>query len=296
MTKNMFWPIYLKLEQEFKELSYYITIDKNQLKTYSIKIADLILRASAECENIASELCKKEGIKFVDSKGHIRKVVNFNEYIEALNKIYNLQRKNVNPVYENISNNAFDIKLTPFVKRKIKVNGKEKEVIPWYNAYNKIKHDRIKNYKKANMENLILTLSALFLLNIYYKDKTFYVNDSYDVNKVIQQIEGFSDVFFVDYTLKVEEDNYNKFKTDTFFDPFSYFKIGLPMSVYVIEADKEIKTGSDECADLIDKLESCVKIKQSDGTYIKKYENYQLIDHKTICNVVASVNKIAEIK
>lgn len=296
MTKNMFWPIYMRLEQEFKELSYYITIDKNQLKTYSIKIADLILRASAECENIACELCKKEGIKFVDSKGHIRKVVNFNEYIEALNKIYNLQWKNVNPIYENISNNAFDMKLTPFVKHKIKVNGKEKEVIPWYNAYNKIKHDRIKNYRKANMENLILTLGALFLLNIYYKDKTFYVNGSYDINKVIQQIEGFSDVFLVDYSLKVDEYKYNKFKTDTFFDPFSYFKIGLPMSVYVIEEDKEIKTDSDECADLMDKLESCVKIKQSDGTFIKKYENYQLTDHKTICNVVASVNKIAVLK
>jgi hypothetical protein len=38
MTKNMFWPIYMKLEQEFKELSYYITIDKNQFKTYSINI------------------------------------------------------------------------------------------------------------------------------------------------------------------------------------------------------------------------------------------------------------------
>jgi hypothetical protein len=127
----------------------------------------------------------------MDSKGHIRKVVNFNEYIEALNKIYNLQWKNVNPVYENISNNAFDMKLTPFVKHKMKVNGKEKEVIPWYDVYNKIKHDRNKNYRKANVENLILTLGALFILNIYYKDKTFYVNNSYDIDKVIQQIEDF---------------------------------------------------------------------------------------------------------
>lgn len=103
-------------------------------------------------------------------------------------------------------------------------------------------------------------------------------------------------MFLVDYSLKVDEYKYNQFKTGTFFDPFSYFKVGLPMSVYVIEEDKEIKTENDEGADLMDKLESCVKIKQPDGTYIKKYDNYLLTDHKTICKVVASVNKIAELK
>lgn len=57
---NLFWPIYKKLESEFMEISYYISIDKRQLKTYSIKIADLILRTVSECENISKELCKRE--------------------------------------------------------------------------------------------------------------------------------------------------------------------------------------------------------------------------------------------
>lgn len=61
MHTNMYWPIYLKLEGELKQLSYYITLDRKQLKTYSITIADLILRTAAECENIASALCKREG-------------------------------------------------------------------------------------------------------------------------------------------------------------------------------------------------------------------------------------------
>ncbi|WP_026887578.1 hypothetical protein [Clostridium beijerinckii] len=68
MNKNLFWPIYQKLEEEFKEISYYISIDRKQLKTYSIKIADLILRTVAECENIASVICKNEKIKFTEKK------------------------------------------------------------------------------------------------------------------------------------------------------------------------------------------------------------------------------------
>ena len=68
-----------------------------------------------------------------------------------------------------MDNDTYDIKLKPFLKEKIKVNGKEKNIIPWYNAYNKIKHDRVKNFKQANVDNLINSLAALFMLNIYLK-------------------------------------------------------------------------------------------------------------------------------
>lgn len=128
MKDNLFWPIYKQIEKEFKELSYYITIDRKQLKTYSIKIADLILRTVAECENIASVMCKNENIKFRDKKGHIRRSVYFNEYMDALNNVFILDRKLVNPIYNNIDENTFDMKLQPFRKDILKVNGKEKKL------------------------------------------------------------------------------------------------------------------------------------------------------------------------
>lgn len=43
MQQNLFYPIYAQLEKELKELSYYITFDRNQLKVYSIKISKLLL-------------------------------------------------------------------------------------------------------------------------------------------------------------------------------------------------------------------------------------------------------------
>ncbi|MBD7912899.1 hypothetical protein [Clostridium sp. HBUAS56017] len=38
----------------------------------------------------------------------------FNEYIEALNSIFKLDKKLVNPIYINIDESAFDIKLQTF--------------------------------------------------------------------------------------------------------------------------------------------------------------------------------------
>lgn len=291
MSDNLFWPIYQKIEQEFKELSYYISINKKQLKTYSIKIADLILRTVSECENIANAICKNENIKFRDKKGHIRKTVYFNEYINSLNAKFKLDKKLVDIVYTNIENNAFDMKLTPFRKEQLKVGEKEKDILPWYNAYNKIKHDRVKNFKQANLENLINSLAALFMLNIYFKNQTFYDKDNYNSENIIHQIESFSDVFQVDYSIKTDKyDNELNFK-DSFFDPKSYFEIALPMSVYVLEYDKEIKTDSDEGADVMDKLESNLLILSPDGTVKPKYDNYVLTDHKTVCKIVASINR-----
>ncbi|OOM09320.1 hypothetical protein [Clostridium saccharobutylicum] len=292
MNDNLFWPIYKKIEEEFKDLSYYIAINKKQLKTYSIKIADLILRTVSECENIASTICKRENIKFKDKKGHIRKTVYFNEYIEQLNAIFKLEQKNVSIKYINIDNNTFDSKLTPFQKEILKINGKQKSILPWYNAYNKIKHDRVKNFKQANLENLINSLAALFMLNIYLKNQIFYTIDNYDYKNITKKIENFSDVFEIDYSIKTNRYDhlYNK-NDDSFFDPISYFEVGLPMSVYVLECDKEIKTDTDKFSDGLNKLESKVMILSPDGTLTPKYANYPLTDHKTVCKIVASINR-----
>lgn len=286
---NLFWPIYKKLESEFMEISYYISIDKRQLKTYSIKIADLILRTVSECENISKELCKKEKVKYKDKKGKIRSHVNFHEYISELDRIYDLKSKHVSCIFENLKENTFDSKHMPFRRETTKIKGQEKEIWKWYHSYNLIKHDRIKYFKEANIENLINGLAALFLLNLYYQDKDFHIEDEYDYELIISKIEGFSKIFRVDYAL-IPSDKEQRIRKDTFFDPNSFFEIAKPYSTYIIEIDKEFKTGLDKGADLIDKLESKVMYFK-DGSLTKKYEAYELTDHKTRCALVASLNK-----
>jgi hypothetical protein len=43
----------------------------------------------------------------------------------------------------------------------------------WWKIYNLLKHNRIKNYKKANLWNTINSLAALFLLLVRYKEPEF---------------------------------------------------------------------------------------------------------------------------
>lgn len=291
MSKNLFWPIYEQIEKEFKEISYFVSINRKQLKTYSVKIADLILRTVSECENIANELCKKENIKFKDKKGNIRDIVYFGEYIQKLDKIFDLKDKHVSFDYKNADAETFDMKRMPFRKEDKKIKGKKKSIWNWYQAYNMVKHDRINNFNEANLGNLIDGLAALFLLNIYYLDKTFYDKDNYNIEKIEKNIESFSDVFSVDFTIKLEDEGINEYYEDSFFNPYKFWEISKIHATYIIEYDKKIKTASDKGAEFLDKLESKVLIEKPNGTFKKKYEDYEFQDRKSICAITASINR-----
>ncbi len=292
MSQNLFWPIYKKIENEFKELSFYISFDKKQLDVYSLKIADLILRTVSECENIAKEICIKNNIHFKNSKGQKREKVFFSEYIKELNNIYNIEKKIVKFEFENASSDIFDQNLVPFELESMNNKGKKKSTWCWYNSYNKIKHDRITNFYEANLINLIKALSALFLLNIYYWDKKFYLTTSYDVSTIADQIIKFSDVFEVEYTVIVDEKNKNVNYQNTFLNPYAFYKVAEKFSVYVINFNQELKTDNDIGKDLLDQLEASVLISNTNGSFKKKHESYNCTDHKTLCATIAYINKI----
>lgn len=298
MSQNLFFPIYKQLEKELSELSYYISFDRKQLNVYSIKISDLLLRTVSEIENIAKELCKKENIKFYDKKRHIRKFVNFNEYIDKLEEKYLLSEKLVEFKLDNAHENIYDSKLTPFFKDK-EVKGKSSKIFSWYFAYNKIKHDRVKHFKHANINNLIHALAALFLLNIYYLDKVFYSKFDYNVNSIRDKINSFSNIFKITCTLYITqeiEESYTKHRNPNIFpNPIEYLKVAKSCSTYILYYDLEIKTDADAGADFADKLTtSLVTFNPQTNEYERVYDNYQITDHKTKCALVAKLNKNQE--
>lgn len=168
-------------------------------------------------------------IKFYDSKRHIRKIVYFKGYYSRLEEKYGLSDKLVYITLDNCATDIFDMKISPFKKDiTLKISGKERKSWGWYNAYNKIKYDHVKNFSKANLSTLIYSLSTLFLLNIYYMDNVFIEVDTYNYEKIIDQIEGFSDVFRLDYTLDTTNSEILKrdFDKYSFFNPVNYFDVG----------------------------------------------------------------------
>lgn len=294
MQQNLFHPVYERLEQEFKELSYSIAFDKKNLSVFSIKIADLILRTVSECENVARAICQKEKIKFKDKSGKIRKLIYFYEYIEELEKIFGLNKWLVNFNYTNSSVDIFNLKNTPFKKnKKTKIGKKDFENWSWYDAYNSIKHNRVKYFKKANLENLILALEALFLLEIIYNDEVFYQECFRGYDEILQKVENFSDVFEIDIAIKT--DKYEKMfekENKSFLDPIGFMKIAKDYSAYLIEEDVILKTSSDNAKDLVAAMDNSAFFINVDGSTTAAFKHKKSEDNKTKCAVVARVNRI----
>lgn len=162
MTHNLYWSVYQNLEKELIELSNHIHIDDKQLKVYSMKIAELLIRTCVEIESIAKELYSLN-----DGGKKLEKVFFDTDCLLHLRKIWKISYKKV----QVISNNFYLSKniLQP-LKNAHKGAGKSDL---WLRAYQAIKHNRSDNLEKANLENLLNSMAALFILNLYYRNNAF---------------------------------------------------------------------------------------------------------------------------
>jgi hypothetical protein len=158
MKNNFYWAVYKNLEREVIDLSHQINFDDNQLNVYSIKIADLIFRCSTELESIAKDIYRSETEKEPKNAG---------ECIAMLEKEWLINKKHVilsSPYF--YFQKHFKPSFAPFDYGRDDPNN-------YYEAYNAVKHDRVKNINKASINTLVRVMAALYLLNIYYKDDNF---------------------------------------------------------------------------------------------------------------------------
>ena len=162
---NTSWLIYLNLEKELIECFNYVYLNdnENQLKTYSTKFGDILLRASTEVETLLKELYRRNG-----GKGNTSKIKYDDECIEYLNTLLNLGAKRVDITYP-----FFDVKNEENRKIYPLSHFSLTDLNEWNQSYQAIKHDRLKEYKKGNLKSAIHSLAALYLLNIYLKDEKF---------------------------------------------------------------------------------------------------------------------------
>lgn len=164
---NLFWPIYKNLEKEFLELAHYIHITEEQLDVYSMHIADLIVRCWIEIEAISKELYEQLGGNMTptDKNGNKRDLYFDTDCLDLLEQKWKISNKQI---FISTTNCFFtsDITLTPLHKS----NKRGDSGSQWKRAYQAVKHERTRSLKKATIKNLLNSLGALFILNLYYKD------------------------------------------------------------------------------------------------------------------------------
>lgn len=183
---NLFWPIYKNIEKEIRILSEQIHFDDNQLTVYSVKIAELLIRCVVEIESLAKELYFENG----GSKPEDRDLFYDTDCLNFLEKKWKLSEK---IIIVSATNFFFEKEGNRILRPLKKANKRGSSGPIWARAYQAVKHNRSEDLVKGNVGNLIKAASALFLLNLYYKNETFdLVNTNSD-----NFSRSFSDIFSI---------------------------------------------------------------------------------------------------
>lgn len=166
-NNNQFWSHYLSLENSLKEISEYISIHKNNYKSYSFKNMQLYFAVCTDIDSI-----------FKHIRGNLSlqptRQPNMGHHKEMLSKYFPIISDS--KVFLDISNEK--LTLQPFEPLS-----KKGEAFEWWSAYNDVKHQRPENFHKANIENLLNAFAALHILNLVYaiSSKEEYLNSYEDI-------------------------------------------------------------------------------------------------------------------
>ncbi len=137
---------YLILEKDFSDLLEYVYPADVNLKTFSHRTYELLLRCATEFENISKQKLLLDGVVSPN---------NIHDY-QKLNEYYHLSKTHVEFIQW-----EFQKSFHPFEEWKNNGNSS----LGWYKSYNAVKHNRKEKFYEANFENVILALSALTLLS-----------------------------------------------------------------------------------------------------------------------------------
>ena len=164
-TMNLYWSVYENLESEVLALANSIMFDDSQLKVYSLKIGDLIVRCAVEIESISKELYLQEGGKILK-----RDLYFDTDCLDLLVKKWNIDKKKLHVSSSKMDFSSSNLILTPLEKSN------QRGKCQWKKAYQAIKHNRAISLKQANIRNLLNVLGALYILNLYYRNESFWCN------------------------------------------------------------------------------------------------------------------------
>lgn len=175
-ARDVYWKYYISLENQLMESAHYVELDYlNNGKTYSMEYLQLFQAVCSEIDVIGKVLasCSDYGFKASKTTG-------INEWwYYVSNNDLSLSDHSCTLLGETV--------LQPWKNYKVVVNDKKgakrfildeycnpKANTPsWWKDYNSVKHDRTgkndkntNNYVKANLRNVFLAFSALYILEV----------------------------------------------------------------------------------------------------------------------------------
>ena len=172
-----YWNYYLDLENQFEQSRRYISFDAANYSTYSVEYIQLLQAICSEIDVVGKVIAQHNNKDFI-----VDNHTNITKWGFEVQKCF--EGLDLKTIY---FDNAIEI--VPFNKWKYKKGTTKKKPIvyfddtyktpQWWLDYNSVKHARtsiddneqIKNYKKANLRNVIYALGALYILNMILLQK-----------------------------------------------------------------------------------------------------------------------------
>lgn len=154
MTVNIFldkfWRYYLILEERFENSIRYVELSVDNFLTYSIDFVNQIQMIGSEIDVIMKSMsgfCADDRKCIADYATKI-----LADYSDIVNREVKVR----------------DILCKPFEGWNTAYAASS---LPWWEAYNHVKHGRDDNFKEASLENVLNALMALYLLEMLYFKK-----------------------------------------------------------------------------------------------------------------------------
>lgn len=161
-TPKHHWNYFLAIEKDLEKISRYIEFCSDNLQTYSIELAHILLSASSEVDVIMKQLCS-----IVAPGGAFDNINQYKATITAL--IPDL-------INEPISIPRYGMSYRPWENW----NGADNP--EWWKSYNRVKHQRNNHYSEANLHNTINSVGALLITSTYYYRYAFSAEAGNDVH------------------------------------------------------------------------------------------------------------------
>ena len=129
-------------------MSRYIEFTTDNFEVYSTELVRLLLSVASEVDVVSKLLCKK-----LDATTKANDIASYR-------KILNLECPKIRDMKVLIP--RYGLELIPWD------NWKNNKTPDWWVCYNDVKHQRNINFKKANLQNTLNSLSGLLCLLLYY--------------------------------------------------------------------------------------------------------------------------------
>lgn len=151
------WNEYISLEKEFKRILENIPLVDEHLGVWSLKIGDALIVLGSVLDSYLKFAITDTSFDFLPNIADIRNKIetNMGDYREIFENYYNLSIKFVYI-------RPLDKRIQPFT------NWAQSRSLQWWEAYQKVKHNRFTNKKEATINNLLDGMAGLFLLHVIH--------------------------------------------------------------------------------------------------------------------------------